>query len=51
MTKQEKKAVADYLAAIYLRINKAKAAIDEQNYGIARRILGEAYPKLDLKED
>ena len=51
MTKKEKKQVNDYLASIYLRINKAKEAITECNYGIALRILSDAFPSLELKED
>lgn len=51
MTKQEKQHVRDHLASVYLRINKAKEAIREHNYGTAERILSEAYPKLDLVED
>ena len=51
MTKQEKQQVRDHLASVYLRINKAKEAIREHNYGTAERILSEAYPKLDLVED
>jgi hypothetical protein len=51
MTKQEKQQVRDHLASVYLRINKAKEAIREHNYGIAERSLSEAYPKLDLVED
>lgn len=41
----------DHLASVYMRINKAKEAIQEHNYGIAERILSEAYPELKLVED
>lgn len=51
MNNQERQQVRDFIASVSLRINKAKEAITEHNYGVALKILSEAFPKLDLKED
>ena len=51
MTKQEKKEITDFLNGVFLRINKAREALDEQNYGTAKRILSAAYPELKIKVD
>lgn len=51
MTKQEKQKVREFFAVVSFRINRAKQAIRENNYGIALAVLEEAFPKLDLVED
>ena len=49
MTREENKELQIFLNSIYSRINRAKNAIREMNFGRTEQILSEAYPKLNLK--
>ena len=51
MKPEEKKEVTDFLNLVFKRINTAKEHIREQNYGLALKILSEAYPELKMKVD
>lgn len=51
MTREEKRAVLDYINGLYNRINCAKNAIRDMNFGRADAILSEPFPKLNLRVD
>ena len=48
MNTEEYKAVKEYINEIYQRINGAKAALEQHNYGIALDILSAPFPPLTL---
>lgn len=51
MKMQEKIEVMDYINGLYNRIECAKNAIRDMNYGTAERILAKPFPKLDVQID
>ena len=51
MTQQEKDEVCSFLDLLCGRINQAKEHIKEHNYGLALKILSEAYPAIKIKVD
>lgn len=51
MTQQEKNEVTSFLNHVFSRINTAKEHLREHNYGLALKVLAEAYPELKIKVD
>ena len=51
MTEKEKNEVKTFLDVVFQRINKAKEHLRDHDYGLALKVLSEAYPELKLRVD